>query len=194
VSFAAPAGPAEVRAPAPAAVEAVWEGFRSVKPEIALAPVTDESSVPVLPSLETDHLFPLSLPLPGGLLPLDVAAWQRQGQREEVPVLPSLETDHLFPLSLPLPGGLLPLDVAAWQRGVRELFNRLEALAEEPGETASWGRLGPWCAALGGLTIALEIVRRRLSKRYPPDPVALGRGLAWRWSPEPDGGEPPEQP
>ena len=154
VNVVAPAGPAEVRAPTPA--EAAREAFRSGKPEIAFTP---------------------------------------EGNEEPGPVSPALEASRLFPLALPLPGGLLPVDVAAWERGVRDLFNRLEALGDEPGEAASWRRLAPWCAALGGLTIALEIVRRRLSKRYPPALAeAAGRGLAWRWSPEPDSGEPPEQP
>jgi hypothetical protein len=150
----APAGAAEVRAPAPA--EAAWEAFQSGLPEVALTP---------------------------------------EGNEEAGPVLPALEASRLFPLALPLPVRLLPVDVAAWERSVRELFNRLEALGDEPAEMASWGRLAPWCAALGGITLALEIVRRRLSKRYPPALAeATGRGLAWRWSPEPDSGEPPEQP
>jgi hypothetical protein len=150
----APAGAAEVRAPAPA--EAAWEAFQWGLPQVAFTP---------------------------------------EGSEEAGLVWPALEASRLFPLALPLPGGLLPVDVAAWERGVRDLFNRLEALGDEPAEMASWGRLAPWCAALGGITIALEIVRRRLSKRYPPTLAeAVGRGLAWRWSPEPDSGEPPEQP
>jgi hypothetical protein len=154
VNFVAPAGPVEDHAPALA--EAAWQGFRSGVPEAALTPGLDETSVPAFPALDAGRLFPLALPLPGGLL---------------------------------------PVDVAAWERGVRDLFSRLEALGDEPAEAASWGRLAPWCAALGGITIALEIVRRRLSKRYPPILAeAAGRGLAWRWSPEPNSGEPPERP
>jgi hypothetical protein len=150
----ASAGPAAVHEPAPA--EAKWEAVWSNLPE---------------------------------------KAFTAAGNEEIGPVAPALEASRLFPLALPLPGGLLPLDVAAWERGVRDLFNRLETLGDEPGEGASWGRLVPWCAVLGGMTLALELVRRQLSKRFPPALTeAAGRGLAWRWSPEPGGGEPPEQP
>jgi hypothetical protein len=155
MKFVAQAGPAEVpHAPAPA--EVAWEAFRSGGPETAFTPASDESSVAVSPALETGPLFPLALPLPGGPL---------------------------------------PVEVAAWEGAVRDLFSRLEALGDDVGEAADWGRLAPWCATLGAITVALEVVRRRLSKRYQPAPAeAAGRGLAWKWLPEPEGGEPPEQP
>jgi hypothetical protein len=112
-----------------------------------------------------------------------------------VSAAPDPEAIPLFPLALPLPGGLVSADLPAWERGVRELFRRLDALAGEPGEQASWGRLAPWYAALGTLTVALELVRRRLDKRYPADLAEVrGRGLAWSWSHDPEGREPPEHP
>jgi hypothetical protein len=132
-----------------------------------------------------------------------VAAWlpgfpgESIARAEEgaVSAAPDPEAVPLFPLALPLPGGLLPGDLTTWERGVRELFRRLDALADEAGEPASWGRLAPWCAALGAVTFALELSRRRLSKRYPADPAEVrSRGLAWSWSHDPQGGEPPEQP
>jgi hypothetical protein len=109
-------------------------------------------------------------------------------------VSPAVDTGQLFPLALPLPGGLLPLDLAAWERGVRNLFSRLDALDDDAGEGANWERLTPWCAALGLLTVTLEIVRHRLSKRYPPGVTqTTGRGLAWQWPRKPKGHNLPEE-
>jgi hypothetical protein len=101
------------------------------------------------------------------------------------------EPVQVFPLALPLPGWLIAADLSAWERGVQELFRRLDALADEVGEEASMGRLAPWCAALGAMTLVLELTRRRLSKRHPADPGEVrGRGLAWSWSHDPQGREP----
>jgi hypothetical protein len=107
--------------------------------------------------------------------------------------LPEVQAGPVFPLSLPLPGGLVALDLENWQRGVRALFQRLEALEEDLGEEAGLYRLAPWCAALGAVTVALELARRRLNKRYPPDLAEIaGRGLTWKWACVPPAGHPPE--
>ncbi len=102
------------------------------------------------------------------------------------------EAVPLFPLALPMPGWLIAGDLSAWERGVHELFRRLDRLTGE-GDEASLGRLAPWCAALGAMTLALELTRRRLGKRYPDEPAAArGRGLAWSWSHDPQGRPTPE--
>jgi hypothetical protein len=45
------------------------------------------------------------------------------------------------------------------------------------------------------MTLALELARRRLGKRYPDDlGEARGRGLAWNWSADPNGRQPAERP
>ena len=149
---AVPAAPVEAAAPLPA--EGVWEAFRSGL-QAALANASAEES-------------PAS-------------------------ALPELQTGPVFPLSLPLPGGLLALDLANWQLGVRALFRRLDALDEELGEVSSLERLAPWCAALGAVTVAMELARRQRSQRYPTDLTeTAGRGLAWKWAAVPPGGNPPE--
>jgi hypothetical protein len=111
----------------------------------------------------------------------------------ETSTVPGPEPTRLFPLILPSLGGLMGADLPAWHRAVAQLFQRLDALDREPEEQSGWARLGPWCATIGAVTVALEIVRRRLGKQTASISAAgRGRGLAWRWSHDPEGRKPSE--
>jgi hypothetical protein len=77
------------------------------------------------------------------------------------------------------PSGLLPFDASGWDREVTRFLGRLDTLFAESSAdgVAVWGRLGPWCVGALAAAVALELGRRKGTRR--PSGTSFPDSFLW---------------